>query len=127
MKKKNTYFYKFSTKKLKLPNGLRFNWNISIIVTQKKNHQKIPPTSLVLKYVCNYSYSMTNIISSQIYFICWSSPMFVGFFFLNDCFKPKSNPINFKQTKIIQNVISILKLKNQMQKWSICNYIFWGV
>jgi hypothetical protein len=38
-------------------------------IEHKKIHQKIPPTTLVLKYVCNFSYSMTSIISSQIYFI----------------------------------------------------------
>jgi uncharacterized membrane protein len=90
-------------------------------------HQKIPPTTLVLKYVCNFSYSMISIILSQIYFICWSSPMFVGVFFLIDCLKLKSNPIYFKQTKIIQDVMSILIQKNQMQKCNICDYNLGGV
>ncbi len=48
--------------------------------------------------------------------------MFVGVFFLNDCLKSKSNPIYFKQIKIIQNVMSMFTLKNQMQKCSICDY-----
>jgi hypothetical protein len=64
-------------------------------VTIKKIHQKITLTTLVLKYVCNFSYSTTSIILLQIYFICWSSLIFVKFFFLNDCFKFKSNPIYF--------------------------------
>jgi hypothetical protein len=41
-------------------------------IHHKKIRQKIPPTTLVLKYVCNFPYSMMNIILSQIYFICWS-------------------------------------------------------
>ncbi len=77
-------------------------------IDQKIFHQKIPPISLVLKDVCNFSYFMTSIISWQIYYICWNSPMFVGAFFLNNFLKSKSNPIYFKQTKIIQNVMFIL-------------------
>ncbi len=92
--KKHT-FNKFSTKNFKLPNGPKFNCCISILVTIKKIHQKITLTTLVLKYVCNFSYSTTSIILLQIYFICWSSLIFVKFFFLNDCFKFKSNPIYF--------------------------------
>lgn len=69
------------------------------IIDHKTFHQKIPPTTLVLKYVCNFSYFMMSIILSQIYFICWSSPMFIGFIFKIDCLKSKSNPIYFKQTK----------------------------
>ncbi len=53
--------------------------------------------------------------------------MFVAVFFLNDFLKSKSNPIYFKQTKIIQNVMYVLTLKNQMQKCNICDYNFWGV
>jgi hypothetical protein len=53
--------------------------------------------------------------------------MFVGFCFLIDFLKSKSNPIYFKQTKIIQDVMCILIKKNQMQKCNICDYNFWGV
>jgi hypothetical protein len=52
--------------------------------------------------------------------------MFIGVFFLNDFIKFKSNPIYFKQIKIIQNVMSILTLKNQMHKCNIYDYNFWG-
>jgi len=52
--------------------------------------------------------------------------MFVEVFFLNDCPKSKSNPIYFKEIKIIQNVMSLLTLKNQMQKCNICDYNFLG-
>jgi hypothetical protein len=50
-------------------------------LTTKKIHKQIPPRTLFLKYVCNFSYHVTNIILSQIYFICWNSPMFVEVFF----------------------------------------------
>jgi hypothetical protein len=52
--------------------------------------------------------------------------MFVGVFFCNYCRKSKYNLIYFRQTKIIQNVMFILTLKNQMHKCSICDYNFWG-
>jgi hypothetical protein len=52
--------------------------------------------------------------------------MFVGVFKKIDCLQFKSNPIYFKQTKIIQDVMFILTQKNQMQKCSICDYNFWG-
>ncbi len=42
--------------------------------------------------------------------------MFVGVFFLIDCLKSKSNPIYFKQTKIIQDVMSILTQKKPIAK-----------
>jgi hypothetical protein len=52
--------------------------------------------------------------------------MFVGFFFLIDCFKFKFNPIYFKQTKIIQDVMFILTQKNQMQNVVLVTTIFGG-
>jgi hypothetical protein len=47
------------------------------IIDHKKIHQKIPRTTLFLKYVCNFSYFMMNIISSQIHFNCCNLIMFV--------------------------------------------------
>jgi hypothetical protein len=75
------YFNDFSTKKLQTSKwpciqSMYINNN-----DHKKIHKKIPPTTLVLKYVCNFSYFVVNIISSQIYLICRSSPMFVKYFF----------------------------------------------
>ncbi len=50
--------------------------------------------------------------------------MFVGVFFLIDCLKSKFNPIYFKQTKIIQDVMFILTPKNQMQNAILMTTIF---
>jgi hypothetical protein len=46
---------------------------------KKKNHPRIPPTTLVLKYICKFSNSMVSISLSQIYSICSNSSMFVRF------------------------------------------------
>ncbi len=116
------------------PNVTLKNWKYRTWLCQygSQTTVKIRPFSSCVGHlkgfltVCNFSYSMTSIISSQIYFIWWSSPMFIGVFFLNDFIKFKSNPIYFKQIKIIQNVMSILTLKNQMHKCNIYDYNFWG-
>jgi hypothetical protein len=68
-------------------------------IHHKKNSTKNSTHNPNFEVLCNFSYFVMNIILSQIYFICWSSPMFVGVFFLNDFLKSKSNPIYFKQTK----------------------------
>jgi len=52
-------------------------------------------------------YFVTNILHMLKFTnFCW--------IFLIDCFKSKSNPIYFKQTKLIQDVMCILTQKNQM-------------
>jgi hypothetical protein len=33
---------------------------------QKKNHYKIPPLTLVLKYICKFSYSMMYLFNTNI-------------------------------------------------------------
>jgi hypothetical protein len=66
-------------------------------------------------------YFVTNILHMLNFNnVCWS---FLKFEYL----KSKYNPIYFKQTKIIQDVIFILTQKNQMQKCNICDYYFLGV
>jgi hypothetical protein len=52
--------------------------------------------------------------------------MLVGFFFLIGGFKSKSNPIYFKQRKIIQDVMFILTQKNQMANAVLLVTIFGG-
>ncbi len=54
-------------------------------------HPIIPPTIQVLKYMCNFSNFAMNIILLQIYFICSTSSMFVGFLKIIDCIKFKVN------------------------------------
>jgi hypothetical protein len=53
----------FQPKKLKLWNGLRFHLCKSISFNTKKK-SKIPPTTLILKYICKFSNSMVGIILS---------------------------------------------------------------
>ncbi len=50
----------------------------------KKVHPRIPPTTLVLKYICNFSNFTMGIILSQIYSICSRFSMFVGLFRIID-------------------------------------------
>ncbi len=79
--KKTHFLNGFSAKNCKLLNGLKFSWCTSISITTKKNHYKIPPITLVLNYIFNFSYFVTCIFSTQIYFICSSLQTFVGFSF----------------------------------------------
>jgi len=72
-----------------------------------KFHKKIPPTHLVLKYVCKFL-----ILRDEYYFVTNIPHMLkftnvCGSFFFNDFLKSKSNPIYFKQIQIIQNVMFI--------------------
>jgi hypothetical protein len=119
--KKEHIFYEFSTKYFKLLNGLRFILCISIIVTTK-NFAHNPSFEICMQsfILCDKYYFITNILHMLKFTnVGWKKN-------LNDFLKSKSNPIYFKKTKIIQNVMSILIYKNQMQKCSICDYNFWG-
>jgi len=57
---KNTYFEWIFNQNFKILNGLKFNWFVSIWFTTKKIDYKISPITLVLKYIYNFSYSMTH-------------------------------------------------------------------
>jgi hypothetical protein len=46
------------------------------ITHHQKNHYKIPPITLILKYICNFSYFVRCIFLTQTYFM--SQPHFEG-------------------------------------------------
>jgi len=50
------------------------------IIHLLKIHPKLPPTTLVLKYIFIFSDYVTSIILSQIYFMCSNSSIFIGIF-----------------------------------------------
>jgi hypothetical protein len=77
------------------------------IIHHKKIHPRIPSTTLVLKYLFKLSNFVMSIILSQIYSICSKSSMFIEFFKIIEYMKSKANQIYLKQTKIIQDVMSI--------------------
>jgi hypothetical protein len=60
------------------------------VIHHKQFQQKIPPTTLVLKNVCNFSYFVTSIISSYIYIYIPYVQILQICFFLNDLIKSKS-------------------------------------
>jgi len=49
------------------------------VIHPKKIQQRIPPTTLVLKYICDFLYYVTCIILLHIYSICLRSSSFVIF------------------------------------------------
>jgi hypothetical protein len=75
--------------------------------TIQKFTKNVPSTTLILKYIGKFSNFMTYVILLQIYSIPSSSTMFAGL----NCFfyklKSKTNKIYLKQTKLIQNMMSI--------------------
>ncbi len=76
----NTFFFnEISSKNFKFLNGPKFNSCISISYTIKKIHPRIPLTTLVLNYICNFCnfcdnyYFVTNILHM------FNFSFFVGF------------------------------------------------
>jgi hypothetical protein len=74
--KKHIFSNGFSIKNSKIWNGPKFHWCISMPFTTKKCQQKIPTIIVVFKYICNFSYYVTSIISSHTYSIHSSSSRF---------------------------------------------------
>jgi hypothetical protein len=78
----------------------------------KKIHPRIPVTTLLFKYIFKFSNFVTSIIWSQICSIHSNFSMFVGIFKIIDLIQSKTNQIDLKQVKIIQDVMSICYKKN---------------
>jgi hypothetical protein len=97
------------------------------VIHHSKIHLRIPYTTLVWKYIFNFSNFMMGNILSQIYSIHSNFSMFVGFFKIIDYIKSKANQVYFKQAKIIQDLMSICYKKNNCRKIILVTTIFGGL
>jgi hypothetical protein len=100
--------------------------NINVIDHKKKSQKHSthkPSFAVCMQFFILHDeyYFITNMLHMLKFTnVCWS------FYFLVDFLKFKSNRIYFKQTKIIQDVMSIFTQKTKMQKCNICEYNFGG-
>jgi hypothetical protein len=76
--KKTHFLNEISSKNINFVNGLDLI-DVYQFIHHKKIHSRIPLMILVLKYKCKISNFVMNIILLEIYFICSSISMFVGF------------------------------------------------
>jgi hypothetical protein len=99
---KTTHFLnEISSKNFKYLNGPRFKIYINII-QHKKIHPRIPFTTIVLKYICNFFkfcdkyYFVTNILHTfKIFIVCWIFKKYIrlSFKLIKYTFKKKNkNP-----------------------------------
>jgi hypothetical protein len=95
--------------------------SIDVLTTKNLTHNPSFEVCMQFFKLHDDYYFITNILHMLKFTnVCWS-------FLLIDYLKSKSNPIYFKQTKIIQDVLFIFTKKHQMQKYNICDYNFWGL
>jgi hypothetical protein len=107
-------------------NDPRFNWFKSISFTNKENYYKIPPITLVLKYICNFSYSMTHLFWHKYISYFKFVNVYWSFKKINS-FKYKAKiSLYSKWTNIIQDMKFSCTKKNEMQNFYVFTTIVGG-